>query len=257
MGKTGFSKGGERPWAKTEISKKVKADQITLDRELQVRTKVIPAVEAKYAHEMQAGAKFPPIQLAQIKNQLYLIDGWHRYGAAVIRNGDETVEAEIHKMTPHEARWAAAQANMTQGQGLATKEKRNVLKAYIHTRQHHKRGEERKSYREIGAELGIKLGTLYRWMENDHPKVFAAMKNDYPEAAKDAEPPKPPDFSPEYMRRIRLLLQDIFGQFEKLKHPMDSQDVIEDIERLLEDMRAYQEALPVPDSLEEDGPVDF
>lgn len=141
----------------------------------QVRAEVDLGTVRSYASAMRSGGTFPPIVLARINGALYLVDGWHRLGAAQL-NGEAAISAEVADMTADEAQWTAAQANLTHGLPLKPKEVRAVFQAYVKSRQH-RSGRGYKSYRDIAADLAHRVGhtTIRNWMKTDFPSVFRAM----------------------------------------------------------------------------------
>lgn len=228
-------RGPDWPWKIEEGSAPVWLDSIEMDRTLHVRSRIQPDTAKKYADEKQAGMLFPPVSLGKVGSKLYLLDGWHRIDAAALRNGADTVEARVTPMTISEAVWAACAANLTHGQGYSTKEKRNVLRAFIRARKHMRGGEVALSYRDISGTLGIKLPTLYRWMEQDHPTTFRAMQK---EAQLDtsAEPPAM-DRDPEYLRRAQQGIREALACSDALRCPELRQEVIEEAANALERMK--------------------
>lgn len=228
-------RGPDWPWEVTETSKVVEAAAIVLDPSLQARGKPIPTLARKYAHEMQAGAKFPPISLADVGGKLYLISGWHRMDAAVFFNGADVVEATVRPMSKADAGWEAAAANLKQGQGYTQGDKRNVLRLYIKARKHKVGSEIVKSYRDIGAELGVKPSTLHRWMEKDHPATFRAMGRDGTPRENSGPPEIDPD--PETIRRAQQTLRDLRHFSDSLLSPAERFDLIEETLRMVEQMK--------------------
>ena len=152
-------RGTDWPWEVSDSSRVMDATTIMRDTSLQARVRPLPPLAKKYAHEMQAGVKFPPVSLADVGGVLYLLDGWHRTEAAVVIGGHSAVEATVRTMSKAEAGWEAAAANLKHGQGYTQGDKRNVLRLYIKARKHKTGNDIVKSYRDMGAELGIKLGT--------------------------------------------------------------------------------------------------
>lgn len=228
-------RGPDWPWKIEEGSKPIRLDSIEMDKTLHVRSRIHPDTAKKYADEMQAGMLFPPVALGKVGGKLYLLDGWHRIDAGALRNGAEAVEAKVTPMTIHEAVWAACAANLTHGQGYSTKEKRNVLRAFIRARKHMRGGQVALSYRDISRTLGIKLPTLYRWMEKDHPSTFRAMQKDSPQE-KPAEPPAI-ERDPEYLRRARQAIREALACSNALHCPELRQEVIEDAAHAVEQMK--------------------
>lgn len=206
------------PWKQPEGSRPVDVESITRDPALQVRAGIDPATARKYANDMKAGAEFPPVELAETEDgTLLLVDGWHRMEAAHVINGQRAVEATTRAASRQEAAGWACMANLTHGKQLSDRDKRRALALYITARKH-RTADGLKSYREISRDLLIKLGTLYRWMEKDHPKIARAMAQDRPGNA-DAEAPLIRDTEPETIRRIEQALRDTLALYGKLRTP--------------------------------------
>lgn len=223
------------PWEVSEESRVVDASAIVRDAAFQVRAKMHPQTAKKYAHEMQAGVRFPPVSLADIDGTLYLVSGWHRLEAAAVINGHGAAEATVRTMSRAEALWEAAAANLTHGQPYNSREKRNVLRAYIKAGKHKAGREIVKSYRDIGAELGIKHTTLYRWMELDHPATFKAMGKEG--TPRDNAGPPEIDPDPETVRRAQQALRDLRHYSDSLLSPATRFDLIEETLRTVEQMK--------------------
>lgn len=229
------TRGADWPWKIEDGSAAVWLKSIEMDKTLHVRSRIHPDTARKYADEMQAGMLFPPVSLGKVGDKLYLLDGWHRIDAAVLRNGAEAVEATVVPMTIHEAVWAACAANLTHGIGYSTKEKRNVLRAFIKARRHMRGGRIALSYRDISRELGIKLGSLYRWMELDHPGTFKAMQKDS-SLEKPAEAPST-DRDAEYLRRAQQAIREALSFSNALRSPELRQELIEEAAYTLDQMK--------------------
>lgn len=223
------------PWETSDSSRVVDAAAIVRDASLQARVRMLPPVAKKYANEMQAGVKFPPVSLADVGGVLYLLDGWHRMEAAAAINGHTGVEATVRAMSKAEAAWEAAAANLKHGQGYTPRDKRNVLSAYIKARKHKAGSDIVKSYRDIGAELGIKLSTLYRWMEADHPHTFKAMGKEGTPRENSGPPEIDPD--PETVRRAEQALRELRHYSDSLLSPAARFDLIEETLRMVEQMK--------------------
>jgi len=228
-------RGTDWPWEVTETSKVVGASAIVRDGTLQARSKLLAPLAKKYAHEMQAGVKFPPVSLANVGGVLYLIDGWHRTEAAVVIGGGDAVEASVRTMSKAEAGWEAAAANLKHGQGYTQGDKRNVLRLYIKARKHKAGNEIVKSYRDISAELGVKPTTLHRWMEKDHPATFKAMGKDGTPRENSGPPEIDPD--PETLRRAQQALRELRHYSDSLLSPEARFDLIEETLRTVEQMK--------------------
>lgn len=223
------------PWEVSDESRAVDAAAIVRDTAFQVRAKMLPQTAKKYANEMQAGVKFPPVALADVGGVLYLTSGWHRMEAAAVFNGHSAVEATVRKMSKAEALWEAAAANLKHGQPYSSREKRNVLRAYIKAGKHKAGGEIVKSYRDIGADLGIKLTTLHNWMKADHPATFRVMGKDGTPRENSGPPEIDPD--PETVRRAQQTLRDLRHYSDSLLSPAARFALIEETLRTVEQMK--------------------
>lgn len=235
-------RGPDWPWAVTPESKVIPAADIVKDGALQVRIKLDMGQARKYAHEMKAGMKFPPVVVASIGGVNFLVCGWHRIEAAVLINGREAVEAIVKPMTRAEAIWEAAESNMTHGQPYRAKEKRNVLKAFIKAGKHKEGRRIVLTYRDISTKLGISLGSLYRWMEMDHPATFRAMRqDDFHE-----EPAEPPvvDTDPENLRRAQQAIREALAYCDALRSPQHRFRLIAETVEAAERMKRKEHVEP-------------
>jgi len=156
---------------------------ILRDDSLQVRTRVEPKTVRQYSEAMRGGAEFPPITLARIDGSLFLVDGWHRFEAAMANN-ENSIWAYVFVMTFDEAKWQAAKANTQHGLPLKTKEYREVFRAFIDSEQH-RQGRKLMPYREIAKRIGKGFSTVRNWMKADYPQLFKQyqeMANSAPDA---------------------------------------------------------------------------
>lgn len=152
--------------------------QIIASTAYQIREKLDGATVKRYATAMRAGVRFPPVVLTRIDGGegLFLIDGHHRYRAAQ-RAGMRGLEAEIRDLTPSDAGWEAAKANLQNGLPLRKrKEVRAVFDAYMAARRYRKGpgGRGIKSLREISADLGgiVSHSGVARWLKRDHRHLW-------------------------------------------------------------------------------------
>lgn len=218
MGEKRVKRADDWPWQQPEGSRPVDVESITRDAALQVRSGVDPATVRKYASEMKAGAKFPPVELAETEDgTLLLVDGWHRMEAAHVINGQKTVEAITRAASRQEAAGWACMANLTHGKQLSDRDKRRALALYIKGRMH-RTAKGLKTYREIEGELFIKRTTLHRWMAKDHPRIAREMARDQPESS-NADAPPIHDSEPETVRCIEQALRDALALYGKLRTP--------------------------------------
>jgi uncharacterized ParB-like nuclease family protein len=158
---------------------------ITKAPEFQVRKKTDTSTVNRYAEVIKAGGELPPVRLAKVKLSensdplLVPVDGFHRI-AAHEKLGLACIEATIADMDPVLAQWKAAEANMSHGLPLSSKEVREAFRRFIRAKQHvlgkPVHGKPRvMSYREIGARIGKPQTSIRNWMAKDFPKLFAQM----------------------------------------------------------------------------------
>lgn len=98
--------------------------------DLQIRGGTDHTTVKRYAEAMKRGADFPPIRLAQVGENLYVIDGHHRYEAAH-RAGERVLKATKRRMSLREAQREAFTANQDHGRRLTRKEQQHAFDAYI------------------------------------------------------------------------------------------------------------------------------
>lgn len=185
---------------------------------------------------METGSTFPPIKLADIGGQLYLLCGWHRYEAATVKLGHDRVQAVIVKMTFKAAAWEAARDNLENGQAYKANDMRRVFGSYIRAGQHKKADGSLKSYREISRDTQCKKSSLHNWMAKDFPKVAAVMAGDQD----GNEAAGAPDLNPEaelrrLIERARVELEEYC---EKLDDPIARYWVVESLESAAIRMKA-------------------
>lgn len=156
-------------------------ERLLADPRVQIRSRLDAHAITRYAACYKAGTKLPPLMCAEIGGLLILIDGWHRHRAA-LREGISAVPVVVvEARSVEEAKWLAAEENRKHGVPYRPRELRGVFAAYIDAGKHlKKRG--LKSYREIGAELGIGHTTIRNWMMKDYPALAKQYGDNDPHA---------------------------------------------------------------------------
>ncbi|MDP2409617.1 MAG: ParB/RepB/Spo0J family partition protein [Pseudolabrys sp.] len=171
----------------TDPSVEVPLSELICDERSQIRSRVDTATVTRYADAMRSGAELPPISVAVVNGAPFLIDGWHRVAAAksIGRTG---ILAILLDARPEHHAWLAAQENMKNGLPLRRGEARAVFKAYVHARQHRKRGGRVKSSREIASDLnGLRShATILKWMGQDFPRIRGMMRQEESSQREDA-----------------------------------------------------------------------
>lgn len=222
----------------TSPARTVKISALIREDKYQIRERLDQGAVARYANAYKNGALLPPVQVAQVGKALILVDGFHRV-AALARLGLPTVEAVIMPTEERKARWLAAQANLTHGVPLNTKERRAAFKAYIRAGQHKDGRGGFKSYRTIAEELGfMSLGGVHRRMREDFPTLAAKMggnENWQGQGAPDEDKPDP-------QRALAGLawghLTDARAALEGFTDPAARGEFIFKLEGLLQELRA-------------------
>lgn len=161
-----------------EVRKDLRTSDIVELPGLQIRDRTSPLIVKQYANQMRNGATFPPIKVARMNGAYAVVDGWHRLGAARLLGVADVDAVIVPCEGPSEARWMAAEANLTHGQPLKQKAKREVFRAYVKAGKHRKGRRGPKSSREMAADLHglVSHQGLLNWMQKDFPAVYRQMR---------------------------------------------------------------------------------
>ena len=176
--KNGLTSTGEPLAGPEGGAVRVSVKDIVKRPEWQLRTSLNQARVRQYRSVYKSGAKtMPPIELADVRGTLYLVDGWRRL-AAQEELGWHEVEATVKKMTASDAEWQAAAANLTHGEALKKPERRLAFNKFIKTRRHKNSNGNTMSYREMATAFGGDPShvTVRSWIKADHPVVFKALE---------------------------------------------------------------------------------
>lgn len=92
------------------MTKLFKIRHLTLEKTLYPRDSVNREVVDRYVEELQAGAQFPPITVAEKNKKFYILDGMHRTESRK-KIGETTIEAEVVKLP--KSRWFAEAKALT------------------------------------------------------------------------------------------------------------------------------------------------
>lgn len=96
------------------------------DKATQIRAEINHAIMLEYAEAMAMGTRFPRIDLFPEGDHYLIGDGWHRF-LAYQRNGDVTVEANVHDGGRIEAIKFALGANARHGLKRTNADKRRAV----------------------------------------------------------------------------------------------------------------------------------
>lgn len=136
---------------------KLPLDLIRIDGATQPRQFLDQDVAGDYAEEMKAGAKFPPVEVFYDGTDYFLADGFHRYRATWINDGEE-IECNVHQGTLEDAQWFSIAANKSHGLRRSNEDKQRAVKAAL---QHPK--SVGLSDREIARHVGVDHQTVANW----------------------------------------------------------------------------------------------
>lgn len=154
----------------TTTTTTVQIASLLRDRRFQLRGKLDKSTIQRYAAVYRAGKEMPPIKVAKVNGAPVVVDGWHRL-AALESIGRTEVEAEIVTATEKEARWLAAEANLSHGLPLKRRELREAFVAYVRAGKYRDKRGWPKSYRSIAEEFGSPHTTIRNWMKKGFPKI--------------------------------------------------------------------------------------
>ena len=133
----------------------------------------------QYALLVREGVQMDPVDVFEIERKLLLVNGWHRWHAH--EQADKgTIAANVHTGDMNAAMEFAAFANAKNALPLTKHDRREAVKLLLLAG-----GFERRSEREVTAELGIPKTTLHRWKRELMIELGIAV---------DAEPV--PEFTP-------------------------------------------------------------
>lgn len=110
-----------------KFNKTVEIKDIILEEEFYPRSTVYWQTSYIYAENMKSGAEFPPITLALINENLFLVDGKHRIEAHKLLKKKE-IKAEVHTgWTRKKVFEEAIKRNMVHGRVLSPFERRRLV----------------------------------------------------------------------------------------------------------------------------------
>lgn len=135
-------------------------NDLTLSDKVQPRAQMNMITIQEYAQDMQAGAKFPPIEVVSDGDHYWVWDGFHRTLAAISIDLSE-LEANIILGTIEDARWLSLTANKGHGLRRTNEDKRRVVENALA----HPKSKEL-SDREIARHCGVGNKMVSRYRES-------------------------------------------------------------------------------------------
>lgn len=136
---------------------KLKYEQIRIDGGTQSRAELLIPVMEDYAEQMRLGVKFPPITVFFDGKDYWLVDGFHRLGAALRVYPDGPIEVEVIQGTQVDAQWYSFGVNKTHGLRRKREDTARAARAALL----HPQGVKR-SDREIAEHIGVDHKTVAR-----------------------------------------------------------------------------------------------
>lgn len=112
------------------MSQKLPISQIRLDGGTQPRSAINYEVVEEYIESIQAGAKFPPVDVFFDGDNYWLADGFHRRYAFFGADYEE-IECTVHQGTLQDAQWFSYAANRANGLYRSNADKQRAVQAAL------------------------------------------------------------------------------------------------------------------------------
>lgn len=112
------------------MSQKLPISQIRLDGGTQPRSAINYEVVEEYIESIQAGAKFPPVDVFFDGENYWLADGFHRRDAFFGADFEE-IECTVHQGTLQDAQWFSYAANKANGLYRSNADKQRAVQAAL------------------------------------------------------------------------------------------------------------------------------
>jgi hypothetical protein len=135
---------------------KLKPEQIRLDGGTQPRAVLNTEVMEEYAGLMRAGVEFPPVVVYHDGQDYWLVDGFHRVGAALKAFPSRQIEAEVHQGTLQDAQWASYGVNKKHGLRRTNGDKERAVRAAL-------RAKTDLSDSAIAEHVGVHINTVVKY----------------------------------------------------------------------------------------------
>ena len=135
-------------------------DSIRLDGGTQPRANLDFDVVEEYVEAMEAGAKFPPVDVFYDGSEYWLAHGFHRIRAADACENPamESFPCTIHQGTVEDARWFSYGTNKLNGLHRSNEDKQRAVKAALA----HPKG-AKMSDSQIARHVGVHQTTVSEW----------------------------------------------------------------------------------------------
>jgi hypothetical protein len=206
----------------------------------QVRTKLDAGTLARYQTRWESldrsADAFPPVRVALVSGALVLVDGYHRVEAGRMA-GLQEVLAVVTEASAAEARWLAAEANLTHGLPLSKKEVRNAFRVYMQSGRYRLPNTGFKSFRAIAQDLGgaVSYRTVWNWTQADFKRIAKQMSGLDPVGT--GGPKGVPKVDPMVVEAIEGLAR-LRAAAAGVSDPEERGKLIRDTESVLTDLKA-------------------
>jgi ParB-like chromosome segregation protein Spo0J len=137
--------------------KTVPIEKIIVDPALNIRSDTLS--QSKIAEYAENFKQLPPISVFSVDGELFLVDGWHRLGAANKLELTDVECIEVGSGTIVQACDMADEANLRHGIPLTPEQRRQVAVRFA---QRHPDW----SLREIATKMGCSAQSVKNWIEN-------------------------------------------------------------------------------------------
>lgn len=144
---------------------KIPIPDIRLDGGTQPRATLNSDVIEAYLDSMQAGAKFPPVDVFFDGSEYWLADGFHRVKAAWGAEFD-AIECTVHQGTVADAQWFSFGVNKANGLYRSNEDKQRAVQAAL---RHAKSAGL--SDHQIAKHVGVDVKTVGNWRKRSSPSM--------------------------------------------------------------------------------------
>jgi hypothetical protein len=200
---------------------------------------------------MRNGDEFPPIKVAKIGRELFVIDGFHRL-AATERNRQPTIAAEVARMTEAQAVALAIDANAKHPLQLTRADKQRCFQLYRSAGWHKDADGRVKSLRVIARDLGDIAwpNTIRRWLQEAN---IEPSEDEYEEPlvpwSSDVDDAIIPEEEMQVLSTIDEHLTKLITSYQFLEDPLNRANIRQRLEAILRDL-SEDEAVSNPHYLD-------
>ena len=143
--------------------KRLSLDKIERDHDVQPRVATDTSVVADYAERIEAGDKFPPVDVFFDGEKHWLSVGFHR-AAAHKKAGRKQIDCIVHQGTKDDAKWHALQSNKSHGLHRSNEDKVRAVKMAFE----HPKGKDLSS-RQIAELVGVSPTMVEKYRPKPEP----------------------------------------------------------------------------------------